>query len=131
MPGRRRLRGLLRGGLHHLHRRADEGRHLGHVARHDQGGGGVRCDLAVRVHRLFGNLELHGLFATGLADGGGNPFDGLGGGFGHGLDGFGLALGLVDDGLLFTFGAGDEGLALPGGDVDLLLAAATRSIACK
>ncbi len=28
-------------GLHHLHGRADQGRHFGHVARHDERGGGI------------------------------------------------------------------------------------------
>lgn len=110
--------------LHHLHGRPDQGGHLGHVARHDEGGGCIGGHLAVGIHGFFSNLELYGLLSPWLADGGSHAFNGLCGGLGHGLDGFGFALGLVDDGLLFTFRAGDEGLALAGGDVDLLLAAA-------
>ena len=76
---------------------------------------------------MLGHLELHGLFAPGLADGSGNPLNGLGRGIGHFGDGGGVALGLVDRGLLFTLRAGNEGFALPRGDVDLLLTAAFRS----
>ncbi len=39
--------------LHHLHGRPDQGGDLGHVAGHDEGGGGVRCHLAVGLRRLF------------------------------------------------------------------------------
>jgi hypothetical protein len=62
---------------------ADQAAHLGHVARHDQGGGGIGSHLAIGVHGFFGHLQLHRLFAARLPDGGGDALDGLGRGVGH------------------------------------------------
>ena len=75
---------------------------------------------------MFGDFELHRLFAAGLTNGGGNAFNGLRGGVCHGGDGGCVALRFVDGGLFFALGAGNESLAFARGDVDLLLTTAFR-----
>ena len=69
-----------------MHGRGNQARHLGHVAGHDEGGGGILSHLAIGLHGFFGHLELYSLFAAGLANGRGNAFDGFGVGFGDGIE---------------------------------------------
>ena len=113
----------LLGHLNHLHGGANQRGDLGHVAGNNQCGGGVRCHLGIGSYSLFGYLELHGQFPTGLADCSGNAFNGLGVGFGYRQNRGRLALRVVDGGLFLTFRAGNEGFAFTCSNVDLFLAA--------
>ena len=109
-------------GVEHGHGRGDQAGDLGHVAGHDERGGGGAGHFGISIDGFFGDLELHCHFAARLADGAGDAFYGLGGGIGHGRDGGGFALGIVDGGKFGALGARDESFALARGDVDLFLA---------